>query len=119
MKYFSKEDIEKLREYEYYFTTTVKYGYKRNTVKQVNEYIADIYDSATSEKINRNFSCNKCVFDMFTTVGKLYFASIEYHKNNEENNVPEPLKEEEPTTIKEDEKKTVKKAGRPKKQTTK
>lgn len=119
MKYFSKEDIEKLREYEYYFTTTVKYNYKRNTTRDVNEYVADIYDMATNEKITRNYSCNKCVFDMFNTIGKLYFASIEYHKHNDENNAPEPLKEEVPTTIKEDVKKTVKKAGRTKKQTTK
>lgn len=96
MKYFSKTDIENLNKYEYYFTTVVKYGYKRNTTRYDNELIADIYEKATGEKLVHNYSCNQCVFNNFMTVGKLYFKSIQYWEEQDKNNEVEQL----PTTTK-------------------
>lgn len=90
MKYFTKDDINILMKYEYYFSTVIKYNYKRNTTRQINDEVADVYERTTNEKLSRNYSCSSCVFNIFKTVGKLYFDSIEYWKNEDKKALEQP-----------------------------
>lgn len=137
-KYFTKEQLKKLEVAEYHFATAVNANYKRGTQRALNEMLADEYEKATGEKINRNWSCANCCLNNFKVIGRLYFESKKYYEEQdmaarkfeeqqaqqlvfnfdavEPNGTvepePEPAPENKPST------KTVankKKAGRPKK----
>lgn len=125
-KYFTKEQLKKLEVAEYHFATAVNANYKRGTQRALNEMLADEYEKATGEKINRNWSCANCCLNNFKVIGRLYFESKKYYEEQEQHGwqqltfnfdevdtEPEPAPENKPST------KTVtknkNKAGRPKK----
>lgn len=130
-KYFTKEQLKKLEVAEYHFATAVNSNYKRGTMRQMNEMLADEYEKATGEKLNRNWSCANCCLNNFKVIGRLYFESKKYYEEQEQHgwqqltfnfDAVEPngtvLTETEPSAPKATTQKKVankKKAGRPKK----
>ena len=108
-KYFTKEQLKKLEVAEYHFATAVNANYKRGTQRALNEMLADEYEKATGEKINRNWSCANCCLNNFKVIGRLYFESKKYYEEQKQ----------EPSAPKGTTQKKVannnKKAGRPKK----
>lgn len=74
---FSKEQTDKLKHLEYYFTTATKYSYKRATTRQENELVRDVYKEAYGISLTNNLTCPSCVLKMFRTVGFEYFKSVE------------------------------------------
>lgn len=84
MKYFTQEQIDKIKFMEPHFNTVIKAQYKIATPTKDNEYVASIYEEATSEKLYKNWGCNKCVFDIFKKIGNLYFESINYLEKQKE-----------------------------------
>ena len=132
-KYFTKEQLKKLEVAEYHFATAVNSNYKRGTMRQMNEMLADEYEKATGEKINRNWSCANCCLNNFKVIGRLYFESKKYYEEQEKhgwqqltfnfegaNNdavdtEPEPAPINKPSTKTVTNQKKNKKAGRPKK----
>lgn len=80
---------------------TIKTGhYKRNTTTSMNNAVADIVDKYSDSPTNRkNFSCGKCVYNLYEKLMNLYYSSIEYYDKVE--------CETEPTTISSEDKKVV------------
>ena len=124
-KYFTKEQLKKLEVAEYHFATAVNSNFKRGTMRQMNEMLADEYEKATGEKLNRNWSCANCCLNNFKVIGRLYFESKKHYEEEEQQaqqlvfNFDAVEPEPEPAPKNNAPEKTVtnqkKKAGRPKK----
>lgn len=83
-KYFSREQIETLKPAEIHFYSCVYEQWKRGTVSTMNDLVADTYEQTTGEQLPRNWNCASCSFNNYLKVGKLYYESIEYWKNIDE-----------------------------------
>lgn len=77
-KVFTKEQIAKLKEFEHDFHTVLDLKYKRNNTRAEMEKIASIYEEATHEKINKDWACNVCQYNIVAKVGELYRKSVSY-----------------------------------------
>ena len=77
-KVFTKEQIEALKFMEKDFHTVLDLKYKRNNTKAEMEKIASIYEEATNEKINKDWACNVCQYNIVAKVGELYRKSVAY-----------------------------------------
>jgi len=84
MKYFTQEQIDKLKDMEKHFRTVIKCQYKSGTTAKENDFICDIYEETTGEKLNRNWSCPICIFNVYKKIGTLYFDSINYLEKQKE-----------------------------------
>ena len=102
-KYFSKEQIETLKPAEIHFYSCVYEQWKRGTVSTMNDLVADTYEQTTGEQLPRNWNCASCSFNNYLKVGKLYYESIEYWKNIDEQKEGKQLqlqfKDEEPDKV--------------------
>ena len=76
-KVFTKEQIEALKFMEKDFHTVLDLKYKRNNTKAEMEKIASIYEEA-NEKINKDWACNVCQYNIVAKVGELYRKSVAY-----------------------------------------
>lgn len=83
MRRFTKQELELLKEAEIHFKTVRDGQYKRATGWKLNTLVADLYDKATGEKIDRNFSCGVCCFNIFKKVGEKYFTDKKYYETVE------------------------------------
>lgn len=92
-KVFTKEQIEALKFMEKDFHTVLDLKYKRNNTRAEMEKIASIYEEVTHEKINKDWACNVCQYNIVAKVGELYRKSIAYWAENEE--VKEEIKVKE------------------------
>lgn len=112
MNYFTKDEIELLKQAEQYFKTVIKYKYKSASPIKLNQLVAQLYDSKTKLHPKYNFSCSKCMYTLFNNCGKLYFESKEYWEKKalEETKIREV--EQVPTEPK-------KRSGRPRKSSKK
>ena len=77
-KIFTKEQIEALKFMEKDFHTVLDLKYKRNNTKAEMEKITSIYEEATHEKINKDWACNVCQYNIVAKVGELYRKSVAY-----------------------------------------
>ena len=77
-KFFTKEQIAKLKEFERDFHTVLDLKYKRNNTRTDLNVMADIYEECTGVKISRQYSCPQCQFTLVCRVGELYYASVDY-----------------------------------------
>ena len=77
MRLFTNEEIEELSKWEKHFRTAVLSNYKRGTLRTDDARIAEIYENATGEKINKNFGCGICSLNFYKKVGNKYFADKE------------------------------------------
>ena len=80
--YYTKEQITELKELDViqHFNTALDSDYKRGTSSTQDNKVADIYDAATGGKVNRNFSCKSCVFNLYRNAGELYRKTLEWQK---------------------------------------
>ena len=95
----TKSDIEKLKQLESYFLQ-VKEKYKRASALSEDMLASEYYEKLTGKKEN-NFSCNQCVFKIYSTVGQAYWEALKALDT-----VADTDKKTKPTT------KTVKKNGK-------
>lgn len=98
MMKLTKSDIEKLKQLESYFLQ-VKEKYKRASALSEDMLASEYYEKLTGKKEN-NFSCNQCVFKIYSTVGQAYWEALKALDT-----VADTDKKTKPTT------KTVKKNG--------
>lgn len=70
----TKSDIEKLKPLESYFIQ-VKEKYKRASALKEDMLVSEYYEKLTG-KVEKNFSCNQCVFKIYSTVGQAYFEAL-------------------------------------------
>lgn len=77
-KVFTKEQIEALKFMEKDFHTVLDLKYKRNNTRAEMEKITSIYEEATHEKINKDWACNVCQYNIVAKVGELYRKSVAY-----------------------------------------
>ena len=99
MMKLTKSDIEKLKQLESYFLQ-VKEKYKRASALSEDMLASEYYEKLTGKKEN-NFSCNQCVFKIYSTVGQAYWEALKALDT-----VADTDKKTKPTT------KTVKKNGK-------
>ena len=90
-KVFTKEQIEALKFMEKDFHTVLDLKYKRNNTRAEMEKITSIYEEATHEKINKDWACNVCQYNIVAKVGELYRKSVAYWA---EEDAKKELKEE-------------------------
>lgn len=93
-KVFTKEQIEALKFMEKDFHTVLDLKYKRNNTRAEMEKIASIYEEVTHEKINKDWACNVCQYNIVAKVGELYRKSIAYW-TEEDTKIQENAKTEE------------------------
>ena len=98
----NKTDIEKLKPLESYFIQ-VKEKYKRASALKEDMLVSEYYEKLTG-KVEKNFSCNQCVFKIYSTVGQAYLEALDALKS-EEKDTTTPNKNKTTT-------KTVKKNGK-------
>ena len=94
----NKSDIEKLKPLTEYFLQ-VKEKYKRASTLSEDTLVSEYYTKLTG-KLENNFSCNQCVFNIYSTVGQAYWEALKALDT-----VADTDKKTKPTT------KTVKKNG--------
>lgn len=70
----NKKDIEKLKPLESY-VLQVKEKYKRASTLQEDTLASEYYTKLT-EKVEKNFTCNQCVFKIYSTVGTAYWEAL-------------------------------------------
>ena len=97
----NKVDIEKLKPLESYFIQ-VKEKYKRASALSEDMLVSEYYEKLTGKKEN-NFTCNQCVFKIYSTVGQAYCEALDA-LNSEATDTTTPKKNNTTT-------KTVKKNG--------
>ena len=104
MMKLTKSDIEKLKQLESYFLQ-VKEKYKRASALSEDMLASEYYEKLTGKKEN-NFSCNQCVFKIYSTVGQAYWEALkEIETATDDTKTPTPKKNKTTT-------KTVKKNGK-------
>jgi hypothetical protein len=75
---FTDEQFEMLHEHADWFITSVMYHSTiRSAPRNITEMVANIYESATGAKVNRNWSCAPCVMNIYRMVGTLYLDDKE------------------------------------------
>ena len=89
MRYFTKEEIEELKQYEHDFYTSVKMQYKRNSMRRDCEKVADIFEETGQKIVSRNWSCGTCQLNAFKQVGEWYYASIQEIEKEKEQEAEE------------------------------
>lgn len=83
MDLLTKEQIEIFSKHEREFYTVMNFDYKRNTASRECNQLAEIYESVTKEKVTRNWNCSHCQMNAFKLFGKLYYASLDFYKEEE------------------------------------
>lgn len=76
---YTKEQIKTLEEMGMVeqFNLAVNSGFKRNTTREMNEKVLDIYKQASGAKdYTPNLNCKGCVFDLFRRAGELFFKQL-------------------------------------------
>lgn len=96
-----KSDIEKLKPLESYFIQ-VKEKYKRASALKEDMLVSEYYTKLTG-KVEKNYTCNQCVFKIYSTVGQAYWEALDALKS-EATDTTTPNKNKTTT-------KTVKKNG--------
>jgi len=76
-RHFTKEELEQLSALEIHFSTAVYSQYKRATSSKNDAMVAEIYKAATGKQLAVNASCGICSFNLYSTVGRKYFADKE------------------------------------------
>lgn len=82
MSLFDEKQVELLSKYEPVFNTVTYQQYKRGTTAKQNEFIADMLETVTGKPANRNFSCNSCLYNLWVSVARIYYSSVEALNNN-------------------------------------
>lgn len=103
MNKLTKSDIEKLKPLTEYFLQ-VKEKYKRASSIKEDMLVSEYYEKLTG-KVEKNFSCNQCVFKIYSTVGQAYWEALKTLESTTDDIKTHTPKKNKTTT------KTVKKNG--------
>ena len=90
MNILSKEIIKALEPAEEYFRQ-VKNGFKRNSPHALDVLVYEALKSVNSNEPKPNYSCSKCIFELYRKCSKVYNESkekIENEKTVQKNNNP-------------------------------
>ena len=91
MMKLTKSDIEKLKPLESYFIQ-VKEKYKRASTLSEDTLVSEYYTKLTG-KLENNFSCNQCVFKIYSTVGQAYWQALKtLESTTDDTKTPTPKK---------------------------
>lgn len=96
MNILPKETIKALEPAEEYFRQ-VSVGYKRNSPHSLDVQVYEALKSINPNEPKPNYSCSKCVFELYRKCSKVYNDSKELYKDEQ----PEPKPAEtiqEPTS---------------------
>ena len=74
-----KTDIENLKPLVEYFIQ-VKEKYKRASSLKEDMLVSEYYTKLTG-KVEKNYTCNQCVFKIYSTVGQAYFDALDALKS--------------------------------------
>ena len=74
MNKLTKDDINSLKKVEIYFKQ-IREGYKRCSSVKEDTMVSDIYTKLTG-KVEKNFACGQCSFNMYKVVGDAYFEAL-------------------------------------------
>lgn len=80
MNILSKETIKALEPAEEFFRQ-VSVGYKRNSPHSLDVQVYEALKSINPNEPKPNYSCSKCVFDLYRKCGKVYNYSKEFYKD--------------------------------------
>ena len=86
--YFNKKQLDLLSEAEEYFRQ-VKCGFKRNSPHTLDVKVYEALKSVNPNEPKPNYSCSKCIFELYRKCSKVYNESKEFYKN-EQPEQPEP-----------------------------
>lgn len=70
----NKTDIEKLKPLTEYFLQ-VNEKYKRASSLKEDMLVSEYYTKLTG-KVEKNYTCNQCVFKIYSTVGQAYWEAL-------------------------------------------
>lgn len=88
MNILSKEIIEALEPAEQYFRQ-VSVGYKRNSPHALDVQVYEALKSINPNEPKPNYSCSKCIYEIYRKCAKVYNDSKELYKD-EQPEQPEP-----------------------------
>ena len=71
----TKDDINALKPMEVYFRQ-IRQNYKRASSVKEDTIVSEIYTKLTG-KVEKNFACGKCSYEMYKTVGVAYWQALE------------------------------------------
>lgn len=80
MNILSKEIIKALEPAEPYFRQ-VSVGYKRNSPHALDVQVYEALKSINTNEPKPNYSCSKCVFELYRKCSKVYNDSKEFYKD--------------------------------------
>lgn len=80
MKYLTYDIIKALEPAEEYFRQ-VSVGYKRNSPHTLDVQVYEALKSINPTEPKPNYSCSKCVFELYRKCGKVYNDSKELYKD--------------------------------------
>lgn len=117
---YSKEQLKELEgigQTIRHFATVTQSGFKRGSLSKEDNAVADIYEAATGERVDRQFGCKSCAFNFYKKAADLYYQSKKFYE--EEEQAGEEIVEMVTGIIKaaEQKPKNNKPKGRPKKKT--
>lgn len=81
---FTKEQLKNLYPAEIHFDSVVNRSTIRNAPSWLTEQVINIYYEATGKKLNYQKVCSVCTFNIYKTVGKIYFEDLEQLKSEVE-----------------------------------
>lgn len=90
MNILSKETIKALEPAETYFNQ-VKNGFKRNSTHALDVKVYEALKSINPNEPKPNYSCSKCIFELYRKCSKVYNDSKEFYENekkDQKNNNP-------------------------------
>lgn len=79
----SREQIDRLKPYEEYFTSAVVANYIRNIPADKLNAIRTIWEEAGGEKNVGKMTCGVCQLNFFRKVGKQYFQDRKAYNNED------------------------------------
>ena len=80
-KYFNNKQLDLLSEAEEYFIQ-VKNGYKRNSPHALDVKVYEALKSVNPNEPKPNYSCSKCIFELYRKCSKVYNDSKEFYEND-------------------------------------
>lgn len=117
--FFTKEEYDVLYEAQIHFINVRTNNCIKNCPRWLCDQVANVWENKTGEKVQRNWSCNSCVFNFFNIVGKHYMADMKlYEKEEKEKEVfndDSVFTPGENVVNNEQEEQPIKRKGRPKK----
>lgn len=81
MNKLTKDEINSLKKVEIFFKQ-INEGYKRCSSVKEDTMVSEIYTKLTG-KVEKNFACGKCVYEMYKVVGDAYWKTLDALKKIE------------------------------------